>query len=314
MPSTREIEAELQAERDVLQAQIAALEAQFSPDRIVAKATSVLSDLGSSAATTARRNPGPFVVTAGGLAWLAFKAATNNTGPRVDYDRTSSDPVGGFRRDTPSMAGFDERVAAADRALHGEDNVFYPEGDYSMTDTSTNTGNSRMGKAKERLYETSESLRSRIEDGLDGLPDGAKDRIRKARETAISVHSRAEQEAARAAAAARHTMQENPLLVGALAVAAGAALAMMLPRTQVEDRTIGAQRDRLFDEAERLFREEKAKLQSTAEDMVAEGQKRVKESLSSDDSETGTKSASKSTGSSTTGTSSGTTSQPNLAS
>lgn len=314
MPSTKEIEAELQTERDVLRAQLASLEAQFSPDRLVNKATSMISDLGSGAATTARRNPGPFAVTAGGLAWLAFKLATNNTGPRVDFDRTSSDTVGGFRRDEAAMAGFDERLAAADRAMHGADNAVYQEGDYSMTDTSTNTSNSRFGQAKERLYETSESLRSRIEEGLDGLPDGAKDRIRKARETAISVHARAEQETARAAAAARHTMQENPLLVGALAVAAGAALAMMLPRTQVEDRTIGAHRDRLFDEAERIFREEKAKLQATAEEMVAEGQKRVKESLASDDGASGSKSSAKASGTSSTGTSAGTAAQPNLAS
>lgn len=279
MPSMKRIEAELQAERDVLRAQLLALETQFSPDRLVGKASAMLGGLGEGAVTTARKNPGPLALTAGGLAWMAVKAATRQSGPRVGYDETRNETVAGLRQPRPPMAGFDARVQAADSAMRAAQTAHSEEGEYSMTDT---TEQSRLSNAKQRLYETSEGLRSRIEEGLDGLPDGAKDRIRKAREAAISVQARAEAEASRAAQAARATAHDNPLLVGGLAFAAGAALAMMLPRTQIEDNTVGAHRDRLFDEADRIFKEEKAKLQSAAEDVVAEGQKRVKDALATE--------------------------------
>ncbi|ABD56476.1 hypothetical protein [Jannaschia sp. CCS1] len=279
MPSTKRIEAELEAERDVLRAQLTTLEAQFAPEQIVGKATALMSGLGGGAVDTARRNPGPLAVTGMGLAWMAVKAATRQTGPRISYDETVRPTVTGFSQPEPQMAGFDARVAAADRAMKADQTGTYQEGDDSMTDTNT----TRLSHAKERLYDSTEGLRARIEDGLDGLPDGAKHRIRQAREAAISVQARAEVEAARAARVARTTAHDNPLLLGGLALAAGAALAMMLPRTQIEDRTIGAHRDRLFDEADRIFQEEKAKLQAAAEDVVAEGQQRVKETLASAD-------------------------------
>ncbi len=281
MPDPKKIERELQAERDILRARLTELEAQFAPAELVARASSLLGQAGEGAAKTVRRNPGPLAVTGAGLAWMALKAATRRSGPRIAYDETTHPTVTGFRQPRPRMAGFDARLAAADSAIKADQSDSFLEGDHPMTDETHH--NTRLDAAKGRLYDTAESQRARIEDGLDGLPDGAKDRIRKAREAAIAVHERAETEAARAAQAARNTAHDNPLLVGGLALAAGAALAMMLPRTQVEDRTIGAHRDRLFDEAERVFQAEKAKLKAAAEDAVVEGQKRVKEALKSDD-------------------------------
>ncbi len=281
MPSSKHIEAELQAERDVLRAQLTQLEAQFAPAELVSRASGLLGQASEGAVNTVRRNPGPLAVAGAGLAWMAVKAAMRTPGPRAAYDTTSRPTAGGLRQPTPQMAGFDARLAAADAAMKADQTDSILKGDISMTE-NTNSTNTRLGAAKERLYDTADSLRARIEDGLDGLPDGAKDRVRQAREAAIAVHARAEAEAARAARVARTTAHDHPLMVGGLALAAGAALAMMLPRTQIEDRTIGAHRDRLFDEADRLYQAEKAKLKAVAEEAVAEGQARVKETLSSD--------------------------------
>jgi len=53
---------------------------------------------------------------------------------------------------------------------------------------------------------------------------------------------------------ARRFIEENPLGAGAIALAAGAALGMMLPSTQVERQTIGQARDRVIDQAEGAIR------------------------------------------------------------
>jgi ElaB/YqjD/DUF883 family membrane-anchored ribosome-binding protein len=46
---------------------------------------------------------------------------------------------------------------------------------------------------------------------------------------------------------AEHFMTENPLAVGALALAIGAGVGMLVPHTNVEDRVLGERRDRLMD-------------------------------------------------------------------
>lgn len=290
MPSTERIEAELAVEREVLRTQLTALEAQFAPAKLVGKASSMLGHatkgLGEGAVNSARRNPGPLALTGAGLAWWAIKAATTAARPQATYDRSTQPTASGLRTPEPEMAGFDARVAAADHAIKADHSANMTEGEYDMSTTQTTQSNTRLSQAKERLYDTADTLRARMEDGLDGLPDGAKDRIRQAREAAISVQARAEIEARRAAEAARNTAHDNPLLVGALALAAGAALAALLPRTQVEDRTIGAHRDRLFDEADRILREEKSKLTGVAESAVATGQEKLRQALTGDEQPT----------------------------
>ena len=48
----------------------------------------------------------------------------------------------------------------------------------------------------------------------------------------------------------RRFIDENPLGAGVIAVAAGAALGMLLPSTQIERQTIGQARDQLVEQAE----------------------------------------------------------------
>ncbi|WP_425092163.1 hypothetical protein [Tropicimonas sp. S265A] len=135
---------------------------------------------------------------------------------------------------------------------------------------------------KRRAYAATETLRARIDEGLEDLPDSAKARIRKAREAAISAQAQVESEARRVAATTRDVVHENPLLVGALALAAGAAIAAALPRTAAENRAIGGHRDALFDEAERIFDEEKSKALARAKALAKAGHEKITEGLSGD--------------------------------
>lgn len=50
-------------------------------------------------------------------------------------------------------------------------------------------------------------------------------------------------------------MESDPLIVGALGIAAGAALGAMLPKTRIEDEYMGETRDHLIEEAEQLARQ-----------------------------------------------------------
>jgi hypothetical protein len=62
----------------------------------------------------------------------------------------------------------------------------------------------------------------------------------------------------------------QPLVMGALAFAVGAALGGALPRTKREDDLMGSLSDDLFHEAERIYQEEKSKVMAVAKSVQDE--------------------------------------------
>ncbi len=59
-------------------------------------------------------------------------------------------------------------------------------------------------------------------------------------------------------------MQEQPLVMGAIAMALGAAFGGAMPRSRIEDRMFGEQSDRAMDSVMTLAEDQGAKLQATA--------------------------------------------------
>lgn len=103
-------------------------------------------------------------------------------------------------------------------------------------------------------------MHSRIAEGTEHLSEEARKRVVAARRKAIDARRAAMRSARRGADAVSDFYDRQPLVVGALALAVGAALAGALPRTRTEDEYMGEHSDHLFDEAERLFAEESKKL------------------------------------------------------
>jgi hypothetical protein len=87
--------------------------------------------------------------------------------------------------------------------------------------------------------------------------------------TLESTRARAQQVQQRATT----MLDEQPLVVGAIALAAGAVLGAALPTTQYENRTVGPVRDRTLDKARaagaREYQNLKAKLEPKQETQVS---------------------------------------------
>ena len=124
----------------------------------------------------------------------------------------------------------------------------------------------------ERAKQTARQMRDALYDGTGSLSDAARARIVEAREKAIEVQSRIEDAAKSATQTTRDQAQSNPLAVCAGLAVAGAAVAMALPRSKVENDTFGAQRDALVAEAERIFQEEGRRLMEQGREAVAAAQ------------------------------------------
>ena len=201
-----------------------------------------------------------------------WEAAARSRRARVDYARTDRYPTARGFADTYPADDFTRRVAAADRAMRsdasGVSGYYDAEpGSGSLMDRAHGIWD-RATTAIQHGWETAMTraadLRDNLMEGTEGMDSEGQDRVAQARARAYAAQAKAEMMARRARNEAANFFYEQPLVAGALAIAAGAALGAALPRTQREDQAFGAYRDQLFEEAERVYSEERARLEAGA--------------------------------------------------
>ncbi|WP_148861244.1 DUF3618 domain-containing protein [Marinobacter fonticola] len=183
---------------------------RFSPGEMVNQAVSKFRNSGDSAfvhnlSNQIQNNPIPLILAGISLTWLM--ASSKQPPARASHTSTSS-PSSGTSVSQKAGATKDKLTAATDRAQ------------------------SSIQGAKEGARDRGHQ----IADGASELRDRASDASRRTVESARSGFRSARDNY-------NHLLQEQPLVVGALAIAAGAALGALLPRTPVEDRVMGETSD-----------------------------------------------------------------------
>lgn len=223
-----QIETDIAAERKALADSLSDLTDQFAPERLVQTVSDAVrshgGDLVDGAVRGARENPVAVGLIGAGLAWLVLGGSR-----RTDV----AEPKG----DAPTAANAVAREA-------------------SDAGSATRTA---MSRARDSAERTAAQMRAALHDGTQGLSDVARDRVIAAREQALRAQTRIEAAARTASAGGQRLFVDQPLLVGAAVAAVGAAAALALPRTRLEDAQFGAQRDSLVQEAERIWHEEVAR-------------------------------------------------------
>ena len=131
--------------------------------------------------------------------------------------------------------------------------------------------------ASSRSSSGDRSLRDRLSEGTDHLSDAARERVVRARAAALDAQRQARQAMHDGSDAAADMFDRQPLVVGALAFAVGAAVAALLPRTRTENSYLGARRDSLMDEAERVFHEESERARAALKSVETEARAAVKD-------------------------------------
>ncbi|MCB1426987.1 MAG: DUF3618 domain-containing protein [Zhengella sp.] len=126
-------------------------------------------------------------------------------------------------------------------------------------------GSARHGieEARHAAARRAARARDQLSHGTEQLGESARERVIAARERAMAARYQAGRTMRRSWRQGRDTavdfFEDQPLVAGALALAAGAAIASAIPRSRVEDDLIGEESDHLIDEAERIFDEERHK-------------------------------------------------------
>lgn len=262
-------------------------------------------DMGRSISNQVKANPIPLALTGIGLAWLMFGNSQQPQQRQRNSDDFEDDRLSAsereFRRSReerglpytppntytrnssasePSWArnhDDDEGASAKERLTSGADSIKKTAagGAQSVKDGLASAGSSVAGSAsaaKSTVGDAAQSARqglsnagSRIAEGTETLTEEGRKRVIAARQKAVEMRRSAARSMSQSTDAAADFYDQQPLVVGALALAVGAALGGALPRTKTEDDLMGAQSDDLFDQAERIFEEEKAKALSVAD-------------------------------------------------
>ena len=177
---------------------------------------STLNEARQSIWTTIRENPVPAALSAIGLTWLFLNRGGNGEGRRyASRARYSS----GFEPDEYGRGYGEERDLG-----------------------------SRAGSAVQQV-------KQRASDVVGSAQEKAEKLASTASETAERVADQAQVQVRRVEQALGRWMEDNPVALGALALAAGTAIGLALPRTEKEDRLLGGARDTIVDRAQELATE-----------------------------------------------------------
>ncbi|HEX5659288.1 MAG TPA: hypothetical protein VFX59_18970 [Polyangiales bacterium] len=189
---------------------------------------------GSSTASFAADNALPLGLIGLGVGWLVLSARRNNA-LRDEELYIGAEREQGYERETRTRAlasSVQERAGALASDVQ-----------------------ERAGALASRAREASNQLATRVGEGYDSARN-------RAGEVASQVGQQASQWSHDARDGITHAgqrtveyMDENPLLVGALAIAAGVGVGLALPETRRENQLLGETRDRLLGDARGLLDE-----------------------------------------------------------
>ncbi|WOI57136.1 hypothetical protein [Palleronia sp. LCG004] len=280
-----EIEAELRENREGLQNTLVALQNTFSPETIFRSISDNArehgGEWGRSISHSAQQNPLALAVAGIGLGWLIFGRGPSASHIDQTIRRAADDDttIGGGRK-TAYGADADASIGPRGPVPEGSGPNWITDADRGPSagqrlragvrsgrrSVSDNARSARHGaeSAAGRIRDRSSDMQRRLSEGTERMSEEARERIIAARERAIVASERASAGIGRGADRAVDFFDEHPLVAGALAFAVGAAIAGSLPRTRYEDEYFGEESDHLYDEAERVFAEEREKLERVA--------------------------------------------------
>ena len=215
-----ELEREIGRTRADIDMTLTAIQERLSPGRLLDQVLDYTKENGGAFAgnlgRSVRDNPLPVALLGIGLGWLMFGGRRHDG----DMERYTGAPDYGYP------------VHSGEAVLQGEgiDRVGIQQTEY-VGDAGADEGPGLLEAGKNKAREWTEGARH--------VAGSAGAGVRSARSGAVNAAARVRERARNATSSAGHFMEENPLVVGALAVAAGAALGALLPSTAREGQLMG---------------------------------------------------------------------------
>jgi ElaB/YqjD/DUF883 family membrane-anchored ribosome-binding protein len=222
------IEREIDATRADMRATLEALERRFSVDRLMELTLGRVRERGGEFAgnltEAAAQNPLPLLLVSIGVGWLML---ANRSSSRQQY--TGSESTSGTYGERMGSVG-GRASGAVDKARGAVDKA------RGAVDSTRETLKHAADSSREALRHATQSSRQTLEHTRETLGHTA--------ESLRSAASTARERAHYARDRVDRMLHEQPLMLGALGIAAGAIIGALVPMTQQEDRYLGEARNK----------------------------------------------------------------------
>jgi ElaB/YqjD/DUF883 family membrane-anchored ribosome-binding protein len=221
------LEREIDQTRANMDRTLGALERKFSPGQLLDQAMEFARDNGGEFANnlgrSVKENPMPALLTAVGIAWMV--AASNR--PRSSLADAYDDR---YARDDFNAADFDDTGFEDDAGDQKEGLTEKAQRLKASAGETLSDAGQRVKSAADRARQKLTGTKQTVSSGLRRTSGTAQVQTQRVREGFNSL------------------LSEQPLLLGALGIAVGAAIGAALPSTEQEDRLFGSTRDKALSE------------------------------------------------------------------
>jgi len=255
----KRIEVELDRTRGELSQTLDALQEKLSPGPMFDEALNYFRNSGggefaSNFKHSITQNPVPVTLVGVGLAWLALAGRGGGSSSDMFDESDYDDPY--LHTEYP-----DDWPASQPEGLEGISGGTAPGDDVAPGMAPIVTDPDQPGRMKRMASGGRERMR--------GVSRGA-------RQGMSGAGAMGRRQAARAKSGFEHMLHEQPLVLGAIGVALGAALAAGLPGTRREDELMGETRDQFMDKAQHKGKEQLVKEKQVAKSAGDAAKKEVK--------------------------------------
>ena len=218
------LEREIDQTRANMDQTLGALERKFSPGQLLDQAMEFARENGGEFANnlgrSVKENPVPALLTAVGIAWMV--ASSNRPKPDAYDDR--------YARDDSNAVDFDDTGYEDDAGDQTEGLTDKAQRLKASAEGTLSEAGQRVKSAAERARQKLTGTKDTVSAGLRRTSGSAQVQTQRVREGFNSL------------------LSEQPLLLGALGIAVGAAIGAALPPTEQEDRLFGSARDKALSE------------------------------------------------------------------
>lgn len=264
-------------------------------DATIGKAETLMRDAGDTVndarytmMDTVRQNPIPAAMVAIGLGWLFMNKSSSPRRERYEqYVRSGSQY--GYRGEmayNPNHPAYrNEAVAMYPRGVYSAEQQHHDEG--MMAKGQRKVGDA-VGQAQSAVGGAVNQAQSAVGGAVNQAQNAVSDvaqqaaslagsTVNRAQETAGAIAGRTAYTAGRVEDQFQRAMWENPLAVGAVALAVGAAAGFALPQTERENQLLGEARDNLVEQAQQVAAETVEKVQRVAGEVAQDAQQKTTE-------------------------------------
>lgn len=270
--STGDIREGIEQTRANMSGTIDAIQDRLSPQRLTQQAKDAVYDAtvgrvgqtmndvtesaregGYTVLDTIRQNPIPAALAGIGVGWLIMKV-------RENAQMRSSRSGGSYSSSYGQYRQYGGYPSSQRRGMYYGGQMSQQGGGQSLTGKAQDT----MSQATDKVQGAMSQAAGKAQDTMSQVTDKAQDMGGQLQDQAQRMADQAQYQAYRAKGWFARTMDENPLAIGLVAVAAGALAGMAVPETDQEREWMGPARDQLVDKAQDVAQDTATKAQRVA--------------------------------------------------